>query len=81
MKTYKNNAIEREMLPLGRFELMCEKYIYGTEKERRIILNFFNEEEKKTFLQGCGLYHIFIDTDFYNTVRETVGKELYKELH
>ena len=68
-------------MPLGRFELVCERYIFGTSEERKIILSIFDEEEKETFLQGCGLYHLFTDEDFYNKNCSAMGNQLYAELH
>lgn len=70
---------KREKLPLGRFEIIAEAYIYGTEKQREIILSFFNEEEKKTFLEGVGFYKMFTQPDFYKAVCGAVGERIYKE--
>ena len=39
---------KREKSSLGRFEIIAEAYIYGTEKQREIILSFLDEKEKKT---------------------------------
>lgn len=50
---------EREKSPLGRFEIIAERYIYGTEAERQVILGFLNENEKETFLSATGLYSIW----------------------
>ena len=50
---------EREKSALGRFEIIAERYIYGTEAERQVILGFLNENEKETFLSATGLYSIW----------------------
>ena len=71
---------EKEKSPLGRFEIIAERYIYGTEVERKIILSFLSESEKETFLNAVGLYHLFTDQYFYNTIRSVVGKKIYEEL-
>lgn len=72
---------EREKLPLGRFEIIAEKFIYGTNEQREIILNFFDEEEKKTFIEGVGLYRLLTDSGFYKAVCNTIGKQIYEEVH
>lgn len=71
----------REKTPLGRFEIICDAYINGSQRERDIILSFLSEEEKETFLQGCGLYHLFTDENFYKQARAAVGQRIYNELH
>lgn len=50
---------EREKSALRRFEIIAERYIYGTEAERQVILGFLNENEKETFLSATGLYSIW----------------------
>ena len=72
---------EREKSALGRFEIIAERYINGTERERKIILSFLNDHEKEIFLNATGLYHIFTDQYFYEKVRDIVGKQIYKDLH
>ena len=72
---------EREKSALGRFEIIAERYIYGTEVERQIVLSFLSDSEKETFLNAVGLYHLFTDQYFYEKVRDTVGKQIYKDLH
>lgn len=72
---------EREELPLGRFEIIAEKFIYGTNEQREIILNFFDEEEKKTFIEGVGLYRLLTDGGFYKAVCNAIGKQIYEEVH
>lgn len=72
---------EREKSALGRFEIIAERYIYGTEAERQIILSFLSDTEKETFLNAVGLYHLFTDQYFYNTIRDILGKKIYEDLH
>lgn len=72
---------EREKSHLGRFEIIAERYIYGTEVERKIILSFLSKSEKETFLNAVGLYHLFTDQYFYNTIRNIIGKKIYEDLH
>ena len=72
---------EREKSALGRFEIIAERYIYGTEVERQIVLSFLSDSEKETFLNAVGLYHLFTDQYFYEKVRDAVGKQIYKDLH
>ena len=72
---------KREKSSLGRFEIIAEAYIYGTEKQREIILSFLDEKEKKTFLEGVGLFKMFIQPDFYNAVCNAVGERIYIENH
>ena len=72
---------EREKIPLGRFEIIAERYIYGTEAERQVILGFLNENEKETFLSATGLYHLFTDQYFYDTIRDIIGKKIYEDFN
>lgn len=72
---------EREKLPLGRFEIIAERYLYGNDRDRKIILSFLDNNEKEIFLNAVGLYHLFTDQNFYNTVRDAVGKRIYEDLH
>lgn len=71
---------EREKSAMGRFEIMCERYINGTNREREIILSFLDEEEKKTFLTGCGLYHMYTDSKFYDAVKKAVIDQIYDDI-
>ena len=72
---------EREKSPLGRFEIIAERYIYGTEAERQIILSFLSDTEKETFLNAVGLYHLFTDQYFYDTIRDIIGKKIYEDFN
>lgn len=66
---------------MKRFEEMCRTYLNGNDRTKRIILSFLNDEEKKTFLEGCGLYHLFTDENYYKIVRQSIGKQLYNDFH
>ena len=72
---------EREKSALGRFEIIAESYTYATEVERQIVLRFLSNRKQETFLNAVGLYHLFTDQYFYEKVRDTVGKQIYKDLH
>ena len=72
---------EREKTAMGRFEIICEKYINGNNRTKEIILSFFDEEEKQQFLIGCGLYHMFTDQRYFDSIKKAVGERLYKDLH
>lgn len=72
---------EREKSPLGRFEIIAERYIYGSETERKIILSFLNDKEKETFLSATGLYHLFTDQYFYEKIRDIIGKKIYEDFN
>lgn len=75
-------ADNRENTALGRFEIMCEIYLNGSEKVRATILeNLDSDEERETFLTGVWFYHLFTDRNFYNTARDTLAQQLYNELH
>ena len=72
----------REQDPMGRFEIMAERYINGSQKERGIILSFFQDpEERKTLLEGFGLYHLFRDKRLYDSMKKALGEQLWEELH
>lgn len=81
MSYIKPNNSEREKSAHGRFELMCERFINGNDRDRRIILSFLNEDEKHIFLVNCGLYRLFRDQKFYNAIKKAVGEQLYNDYH
>ena len=60
---------------------IAQMYIQGSERERQIILSFFQGEEREIFLKGVGLIHLFSDQDFYNSVRDTIKDRIVKELY
>lgn len=71
---------KREQSAIGRFEIICEKYLQGPETVRQVILEMLDPEERQTFLVGCGLYHLFTDTTFYRAMKTAMGETLYEEL-
>lgn len=75
------NNTKREESALGRFEIICEAYIKGSEETRALILSFLSDEEKETFLKGCGLYHLFTDTTFYKAAQDALAETLYNEFN
>lgn len=72
---------KREQNAAGRFELICERYINGNERDRQIILSFLNDDEKQQFLIGCGLYHMFTDQRYFDIIKQAVGERIYKDCH
>ena len=66
---------------MGRFEVMCETYINGNQKQKETILSMLEEGERQTFLTGCGLYHMFTDQRFYDLVKKAVGEQIYNKCH
>lgn len=66
---------------MKRFEEMAEIYLHGTKQEQEIILSFLSDEEKKTFLEGCGLYHLFTDEEFYKQARDAIGRQIWEDAH
>lgn len=72
---------EREASAMGRFELVCEAFIDGSQQQRETILSMLDEHDRETFLKGCGLYRMFTDQRFYNAVEKAVGEQIYHELH
>ena len=75
------NNKEREKSAMGRFEIIAERYIFGTENERNIILSFLDEKERETFLYCTGLYRLFCDQYYYDAIKKEVGDKLYEDLH
>lgn len=71
----------REQNPMGRFEIMCEKYIDGSERIRNAILSALSPEDQQTFLIGVGLYRLFTDQAYYRAVRDALGEQIWKEMH
>lgn len=72
---------KKEESALGRFEIICEAYIKGSEETRALILSFLSDDEKQTFLQGCGLYHLFTDTTFYKAAQDALAETIYNEFN
>lgn len=72
---------DRESTAMGRFELVCEAYINGNQRQRDTILSMLDESERQIFLTGCGLYHLFTDQRFYDAVKKSVGEQIYNEMH
>lgn len=70
---------EREKTAMGRFGIICETYIYGNQKQKEIILSMLEEGERQTFLTGCGLFHMFIDQKFYDSVKKAVCEQIYND--
>lgn len=75
------NNKEREKSAQGRFEIIAERYIFGNEKDREIILSFFDEKEKEVFMYSVGLYRLFCDQYYYDSIKKAVGDKLYEDLH
>ena len=80
LKAYPTKS-EREKTAGGRFEVMCETYINGNQKQKETILSMLEEGERQSFLTGCGLYHMFTDQRFYDSVKKAVGQQIYDEYH
>lgn len=75
------NQEAREESAYGRFEIMCEMYIKGSDEAKEIILSFLSDEEKEIFLKGCGLYHLFTDPAFYRATKAALAEQLYNEFN
>ena len=71
----------REQSAMGRFEIMCERYIAGNDMIRQTILSDLSSEDQHTFLVGVGLYRLFTDQAYYKAVRDALGEQIWKELH
>lgn len=73
---------EKENDPMGRFEILAERYMNGSKTEREIILSFFPDPaERKILMEGFGLYHLFRDQRLYDAVKQSIGEQLYREAH
>ena len=73
---------EKEKDPMGRFEILAERYMNGSEKEREIILSFFPEPaERKILMEGFGLYHLFRDQRLYKSVEQALAEQMWQEAH
>lgn len=71
----------REQSAMGRFEIMCERYIYGNERIRQAILSALSPEDQHTFLLGVGLYRLFTDQRYYAAVRDALGEQFWNDAH
>lgn len=72
---------ERESSAMGRFELVCEAYSNANELQRSRMLAMLTENERRVFLEGCGLYRIFRDKRLYDAIKKAVGERIYKDIH
>lgn len=72
---------EREQSAEGRFELVCEAYSNANELQRSRMIAMLSEDERQTFLKGCGLYRIFRDQRLYDAIKNAIGEKIYKDAH
>lgn len=72
---------EREQSAAGRFELVCEAYSNANELQRSRMIAMLSEDERQTFLKGCGLYRIFRDQRLYDAIKNAIGEKIYKDAH
>ena len=70
----------REDTPLGRFEIICEAYLYGGEDARKTILSHIPTNDRKTFLKGVGLYHLLTNKWFFDKVCDAMEEQFRKEV-
>ena len=63
------------------FEEMCQRYLNGNDRDKEVILSFLNDEEKRIFLEGVGLYHLFTDADYFKIACQSLGRQLYDDFH
>lgn len=53
-----------------RFEKIAEAYLNANEEQRKAALALIPEAERKTFLEGIGLYHLLTDEAFFKAACE-----------
>lgn len=75
------NREKREETAIGRFEIICEMYIKGSDEAKEIILSFLPDEEKESFLMGCGFYRLLTSPAYYKAMQTALGEQLYKEFN
>lgn len=75
------NDMLKEQSPMGRFEIMCETYLSGTEEIRDIIMENIPTSDREAFLTGCGLYHLFTDETFFRAVCEAMAEQFWNDTH
>lgn len=71
----------REQHPLGRFEIICETYLSGTEETRDIIIENIPSEDREAFLNGVGLYHLLTGETFFRSVCEALAEQFWNDAH
>ncbi|MBO6269394.1 MAG: hypothetical protein IJV30_02230 [Oscillospiraceae bacterium] len=71
----------REQSAMGRFEIMCERYIAGNDMIRQTILSALSSEDQHTFLVGVGLYRLFSDQQYYKAVRDALACQMWRDNH
>lgn len=59
---------------------VARQYIYGTSKEREVILSCFSDEEKQSFLLGVGAIHLFDDQQYYNATMNALREKIMSEV-
>lgn len=81
-RTYTPGTMDgAELTPLGRFEKVCEAYLNATREQQAAALALLPDDQKKTFLEGCGLYHLLTDQDFYRRACQAMAGPVYRGLH
>lgn len=75
------NREKREETAIGRFEIICEMYIKGSEETKEIILSFLSDEEREFFLKGCGFYRLLTDPAYYKAMQTALAEDLYNEFN
>ena len=71
----------REQSAMGRFEIMCERYIDGNDMIRQTILSVLSPEDQHTFLVGVGLYRLFCDQQYYKAVKDALAYQIWRDNH
>ena len=69
------------MTPQEQAYKVARQYIYGTSKEREVILSCFSDEEKPIFLRGVGAIHLFDDQQYYNATMNAVRERIMSDVY
>lgn len=62
-----------------RFEAVATAYLEATDEQREAALLLIPETDRKTFLEGVGLFHLLTDDAFFRAAMEAMGQTCYLE--
>lgn len=61
---------------MKRFETVAKAFINASKEAQAKVLEMMSETERKTFLEGVGLYRMFTDEIYYKKIETAVLKEI-----
>lgn len=65
---------------MKKFETVAKAFINAPKEAQDKALEMLNEQERKAFLEGVGLFRMFTDEVYYNKIKDMVAKEIIEIL-